>query len=85
MVEFLHKYCVTLNDNITLFQPHFDILFSKNTFETLKVDVLFTCAFYGHKITFDVDVLTSLTHLYACIYFENINLHAYMYIHIIYM
>ncbi len=42
LFEFLHKYCVTLNDNITLFQPHFDILFSKNLFETLKVDTLLT-------------------------------------------
>ncbi len=42
MFEFLHKYCVTLNVNVTLFQQNFDILFSKNVFETLKVDTLLT-------------------------------------------
>ncbi len=42
MFDFLHKYCVTLNDNVTLFQPNFDILFSKNVFESLKVDTLLT-------------------------------------------
>ncbi len=31
-----------LNDNLTLFQPDFYILFSKNVFETLKVDILLT-------------------------------------------
>ncbi len=40
MFEFLHKYCVTFNDNVTLFQQNVDILFSKNVFETLKVDTL---------------------------------------------
>ncbi len=42
MFEFLHKYCVTLNVNVTLFQQNCDILFSKNVFETLKVDTLLT-------------------------------------------
>ncbi len=42
LFEFLHKYCVSVNDNVTLFQPNFDILFSKNVFETLKVDTLLT-------------------------------------------
>ncbi len=42
LFEFLHKYCVTLNDNLTLFQPNVDILFSKNIFETFKVDTLLT-------------------------------------------
>ncbi len=53
LFEFLHKCCVTMNDNVTLFQPNFDILFSKTLFETLKVDILLTFnAFYGYKITF---------------------------------
>ncbi len=55
LFEFLHKYCVTLNDNVTLFQPSFDILFSKNLFETLKVDILLTfnaLSMDGNKITF---------------------------------
>ncbi len=42
LFEFLHKYCVTLNENVTLFQTNFYILFSKNLFETLKVDTLLT-------------------------------------------
>ncbi len=42
LFEFLHKYCVTLNENVTLFQTNFYILFSKNIFETLKVDTLLT-------------------------------------------
>ncbi len=40
LFEFLHKYCVTLNDNLSLFQPNFYIL--KTLFETLKVDTLLT-------------------------------------------
>ncbi len=54
---FLHKYCVTLNDNVTLFQPNLDILFSKNVFETLKVDTL---------LTFNV-LSIDINHFFKCI------------------
>ncbi len=69
LFEFLHKYCVTLNDNVTLFQPNFDILFSKNLFETLKLDTLLTLNVLSMDIksllyiSFDKNILTSLTHI----------------------
>ncbi len=54
-------------NNVT-FQPNFDILFSKNIFETLKVDTLLTFNVLSMDIkshlqmSFDVDILTALTH-----------------------
>ncbi len=68
MFDFLHKYCVTLNDNVSLFQPNFDILSSKNVFESLKVDTLLTFNVLSMDIksllyiSLGVDILTSLTH-----------------------
>ncbi len=41
MFELLHKYYVTLNDKITLFQPNLTLKISKNVFETLKIDAFF--------------------------------------------
>ncbi len=42
LFKFLHEYCVTLNNNVALYKPNFDILLSNNLFETLKVDTLLT-------------------------------------------
>ncbi len=42
VIWFFNINIVTLNDNVSLFQPNFDILFSKNIFKTLKVDTLLT-------------------------------------------
>ncbi len=73
LLTFLHKYFVTLNDNETLFQQHFDILFSKNLFETLKLDILLTFNVLSMDIKsllniyFDADILTSFTHVQAAI------------------
>lgn len=33
----VHKYCVRLNDNVTLFRPNFEIVFYKNLVETIKL------------------------------------------------
>ncbi len=58
LFEFLHKYCVTLNDNVG----------SQNLFEILKVDTLLSFNVLSMDIksllyiSFDADILTSLTH-----------------------
>ncbi len=68
LFEFLHKYCVTLNDNVTLFQPNFYMLGSKNLFEILKVDTLLPFNVLSMDIKsllyiyFNAYILMSLTH-----------------------
>ncbi len=68
LFEFIHKYCVTLNDNLTLFQPNCYIL--KTLFETLKVDTLLTFNVLSMDIKsplyiyFDADILTTLTYIH---------------------
>ncbi len=71
MFESLHKYRVTLNNNLTLFQPNVDILFSQNLFETLKIDTLLTFNVLSMNIKsllsiyFDADILSSLTLMHS--------------------
>ncbi len=63
-----YSFIYNIVDNVTLFQPNFDFCFSKNVFETLKVDTLFTFNVLSMdiqsllSISFDADVLTTLTH-----------------------
>ncbi len=68
LFEVLHKYCVTLNDNVTLFQPNVYMLCSQNLFEILKVDTLLPFNVLSMDIKsllyiyFNAYILMSLTH-----------------------
>ncbi len=56
MFEFVHKYDVKLNDNVTLFQPKTYLVDALLTSNVLSMNIKSLLYIY-----FDVDILTSLT------------------------